>query len=212
MIGPLIQRIRCGHGDSLREAAAKVGVDKSVLMRLEGDQPIRNRAAVLHAFGTAYGVDPDELTKEDSASGSFLVRLAAMDEGERASFLGDTFEHRTLGALDWATRPEGAAVDVDRLAGAAGMTRQEINAFRATCRRGRADRATSRRLARALASLLDIPPCWFTGGTVHSEAGVNGWSHLLQIPLDLVRQARPAMAGRQRLAPIRHLHEAIQQL
>lgn len=212
MIGPLIQRIRCGRGDSLREAATKAGVDKSVLMRLEGDLPIRNRAAVLHAFATAYGLDPDDLDKEDSSPISFRASLAAMDEGARAAHARASFQHRVLLALDWAVGPDGADVDEERLAGATGVTRQEVAVFRTACPRGRADRETARRLAGALKALLEIPPRWFNAGVSPTEAGVDGWAHLLQAALDLARRARPALAGRQRLAPVRRLHEALQSL
>lgn len=209
MIGPLIQRIRCGHGDSLRDAAAKAGMDYSVLRRLERDLPIRNRSAVLEAFATAYGLNPDKLDKEDSARASFRASLAAMDEGARIAHARAPFERRALVALDWGV---SADVDENRVAGAAGVIRQEVTVFRSACPRGRADRETARRLAAALVALLNIPPHWFNAGVSPSETGVDGWAHLLQAAVDLAQKARPALAGRQRLTPVRHLHEALQRL
>lgn len=212
MIGPLIQRIRYGHGDSIRDAAAKAGVDYSVLRRLERDLPIRNRSAVLDAFARAYGLNPNQLDREDSAPASFWASLAAMDDSARSAHARSTFERRVLVALDWAVWPGGAAVAGDKLAEAAGMTRQELAEFRSACRLGRADRGVARRLARALDTVLKIPPCWFIGGVSSSEVATDGLPHILQATVDWVRQVRPSLGGRQGLAPIRQLHEVLRSL
>lgn len=212
MVSGLIKQMRYKHHHKLDDAAKLTGVPRWTIHKLEHDQKIENREAVLRQIAVAYGEDPEKLFAADTPAGSFRARIAKLPLATRIGFAWSSFEHRATLALEFLVGGIRPAINPELIAQAAGVELQKFESYRQAGQWVGAG-PTSNCLAKTLTYLGRVPDTWFHSGIFEGEPGIDGWSESLEWVIAVAKESEPAWTDVQRMTPIdliRDLVEATQ--
>ena len=210
MVGALIGQIRLSHGDTLRSAARRTGLEKTTLWKLEHDKLVRYRPKVLRAFAAAYGIDPDLLLRGDNPAGALMNAVQAAPPAVRAVYTWADFGQRVSLTLDFVLNRASADLTPEQVARKADLTAAELQSLHDIWQRGDTTPGPVRRVAAALVYLTSLPNSWFTWGVLGDEPGFDGWNGVLERVLAAMVPAQPQWDALQRVGPIDYLRRLVE--
>lgn len=171
-IGEQMRAIRVRHGDSLRQAAGRTGINYSTLQRLEQGEEPRDLPVYLQKFAAGYGIEVSLLTEAETIKGRFEGQIRKLNPTKRLELALLPRHGRLKVILDFIRSQFPSDVEPRRLALASRLSEDELASAMRNWHHRPPDLATVNALINGVSHLTGIGRPWCLTGWFQDERSV----------------------------------------